>query len=60
MADAGPGARGIIFAHKGDLELGHYFNAVNQRGVVRFLDAQSGTAARVELFKEFSLLRTNQ
>jgi hypothetical protein len=60
MAQAGPGARGIVFAHKGDLANGHYFNVVNQRGVVRFLDGQSGTATRVEGFKEFSLLRTNR
>ena len=59
MVEAGPGARGIVFAHQGDIANGHYFNAVNQNGVVRLLDGQSGTGANVGLFKEFSLMRTH-
>jgi hypothetical protein len=56
---AGPGARGIVFGSRGSGP-GHVFNVVNQRGTVRFLDGQSGTAANVgDGFNGFRLLPTN-
>ena len=58
MAQAGGGARGIVFGSRGT-EVGHVFNVVNQNGVVRFLDGQTGTVANVRGFDAFRLLRTN-
>ncbi len=59
LSSAGPGARGIIFGSRGSGEIGHVFNAVNQNGVVRYLDGQSGGAASLEGYSSFQLLRTN-
>ena len=58
LMDAGPGARGIVFGSRG-ADAGHVFNAVNQRGVVRFLDGQSGGPASFDGFDAFYFLRTN-
>jgi hypothetical protein len=44
LSEAGPESRAIIYAHKGHPESGHYFNAINQGGTVRFLNGQMGTA----------------
>ena len=57
LLNAGSGARGIVFGARAD-EVGHVFNAVNQNGVVRFLDGQIGGAASLEGYTSFSLLRT--
>src|SRR4051812_37765491 len=43
----GPGATAIIFGHTGDPEVGHFFNAINHRGVTRFFDGQSGGPANL-------------
>jgi uncharacterized RDD family membrane protein YckC len=59
MADAGSGSRGIVYGARGPGEVAHTFNVVNQRGTVRFLDGQTGTAARVDGYEYFMLLRTN-
>jgi hypothetical protein len=58
MDDAGNGARGIVFGSRGR-ETGHVFNVVNQNGVIRFLDGQSGKPATFDGYKSFQLLRTN-
>ena len=58
ISNAGPGARGIVFGSRGDA-VGHVFNAINQKGVVRFLDGQTGGAASLDGFQSFQLLRTN-
>lgn len=59
MSAAGPGSRGIVFGSRGSGEVGHVFNVVNQNGVVRFLDGQTGRAASLEGYQSFQLLRTN-
>jgi len=38
--------------------VGHVFNAVNQRGVVRFLDGQIGGSASFEGYSGFKFLWT--
>jgi RHS repeat-associated protein len=58
LSAAGDGSRGIVFASRGN-EVGHVFNAVNQGGVVRLLDGQTGTTASLQGYRSFSLLRTN-
>ncbi|WP_190285576.1 toxin glutamine deamidase domain-containing protein [Montanilutibacter psychrotolerans] len=57
MAGAGNGARGIVFGSRGS-DVGHVFNVVNQRGAIRFIDGQTGKAARVDGYQNFQLLRT--
>ncbi|MBL0419251.1 hemagglutinin repeat-containing protein [Ramlibacter sp. AW1] len=59
VAAAGPGARGIVFGSRGNGEVGHVFNVVNQNGIVRFLDGQTGRAASLDGYHSFQLLRTN-
>jgi filamentous hemagglutinin len=62
MSSAGSGARGIIFGSRGPGQIGHFFNVVNQNGVVRFLDGQTGTAANLgasQGYVNLHMLRTN-
>jgi RHS repeat-associated protein len=57
MKAAGPGAQGIVFGmRKG--AVGHVFNAVNQGGVVRYVDGQIGKAASFSGYSGFKFLRT--
>lgn len=59
MANSGNGARGIVFGSYGPDQPGHVFNVVNQNGIVRFLDGQTGRPANLSNFKTLQLLRTN-
>lgn len=56
---AGSGSRGIVYGGRSG-GVGHVFNAVNQNGVVRFLDGQTGKAAVVSGYTGFRFLRSNQ
>ena len=58
LLSAGSGSRGIVFGSRGAGQVGHVFNAINQNGVVRFLDGQIGSAASLEGYTSFSFLRT--
>ena len=58
LSVAGSGSRGIVFGSRGS-EVGHVFNAVNQNGVIRFLDGQTGGAASLDGFQSFQFMRTN-
>ena len=58
MTAAGDGARGIVYGNRGN-QVGHVFNAVNQKGTIRFLDGQSGKPASFEGFSGFQFLKTN-
>ena len=58
MQAAGHGARGIVLGYTPGEKLGHVFNVVNQHGVIRFLDGQTGKPAILN-FKQYQLLRTN-
>jgi filamentous hemagglutinin len=58
MLDAGEGARGIVFGGRG-ADVGHFFNVINQGGVIRFLDGQTGGPANLRAgYEGFWLLRT--
>lgn len=59
MAGAGNGARGIVYATYPSGPPGHVFNVVNQGGVVRFLDGQTGKVVDFSKFKDVHLMRTN-
>lgn len=47
MERYGPGSRAIIVGLRQPGQLGHAFNVVNQQGVIRFLDGQSGGRANL-------------
>lgn len=53
------GSRGIVFGNRGTGQAGHAFNVVNQNGTIRFLDGQTGAAASLEGYVNFSFLPTN-
>ncbi len=59
LLEAGPGARGIVFGAGEDV--GHVWNAANQRGAINFIDAQAGAggAQNFEAFTDFLFLRTH-
>jgi hypothetical protein len=62
MQTAGPKSNGIVWGRRivnGKEQTGHVFNVVNQNGVVRFLDGQTGRPAKLEGFQQYLLLRTN-
>jgi len=48
----------IIFGSCGPGQVGHVFNGVNQGGVVRFLDGQTGTVASFQAFTDLYFLPT--
>jgi RHS repeat-associated protein len=58
MAQAGSGARGIVYGTRGPGQVGHVFNVVNQQGQIRFIDAQTGEIASFEGYQSFGFLRT--
>jgi hypothetical protein len=58
MQAAGPGSRAIVYGERAG-GTGHVFNVVNQGGVVRYLDGQTGQAASFAGYTGFRLLKTN-
>jgi hypothetical protein len=50
---AGHGSRGIVYVRSASNPGGHVFNAVNQRGNVRFLDGQTGNAESLKGWSNF-------
>ncbi len=66
MNAAGNGARGIVYGFNTEMVngveeygTGHFFNVVNNNGVITFYDGQSGGVANLSGYSGFSLLRTN-
>ena len=59
MGRLGPGTRGVVYGYRGTSQEGHVFNVINQRNVIKFIDGQSGGAARLTGYKEFHLLITS-
>ena len=45
MHNAGNGATGVIFGHRGNGRVGHFFNVTNKNGKIQFLDFQKGGSA---------------
>ena len=58
MQAAGPGARAIVYGERAG-GVGHVFNVVNQGGVVRYLDGQTGQPASFAGYTGFRVLKTN-
>jgi hypothetical protein len=58
MQVAGSAARAIVYGERVG-GVGHVFNAVNQSGIVRFLDGQSGQVASFAGYNGFRMLMTN-
>jgi RHS repeat-associated protein len=55
LLKAGPGSQAIVFGARGT-GVGHVWNAVNQKGVIRFLDGQIGGQASFQGYTSFQLL----
>ena len=53
-----PGQKGIVFAYKKNSTIGHFVNVINENGVVKFLDGQSGKSADL-IYDVYRLLPTN-
>lgn len=59
LQDAGPGARGIVYASRDDgITPGHTFNAINRGGVIWFIDFQIARPATFYRYTTFSFLLT--
>jgi Papain fold toxin 1, glutamine deamidase len=62
IAEAGPGARGIVYGGTGtptNAGMGHFYNVVNQGGAVTFLDGQVGRVVNYSgEFSWYAMLRT--
>ena len=58
MLAAGHGAKGIVFGYRNPGEVGYVFNVVNQNGIVRFLDGQTGEQAAFSGYNSLHLLKT--
>lgn len=59
VPSSGDGSRGIVFGDVPDRSYGHFFNVVNEDGVVRYLDGQPGAATSPAGYSRLWLLRTN-
>ena len=55
----GSGSRGIVFGSRGN-QVGHVFNVINQNGIIRFLDGQTGKTANLDGFHSLHLLKTTK
>ena len=55
---AGRGARGIVYGERTG-GVSHVFNVINQRGLVRYLDGQTGLVALFTGYTRLHLLKTN-
>jgi hypothetical protein len=61
MQNWGSGSRAIVFGYRNPEELGHFFNVINQRRVIRFLDGQVGGPANLNNgFTRMFVLRTDK
>ncbi|MGH1518782.1 toxin glutamine deamidase domain-containing protein [Chryseobacterium sp. JK1] len=58
VEDLEPGKRGIIFGIKDGKNLGHFFNVINDKGVIKFLDGQTGKRAKL-VYDNYQFLPTN-
>ncbi|MGV2452953.1 UNVERIFIED_CONTAM: toxin glutamine deamidase domain-containing protein [Ralstonia mannitolilytica] len=58
IRDLKPGKRGIIFGYKEGTNMGHYFNVINENGVIKFLDGQIGKRAKL-VYDYYQFLPTN-
>ena len=53
-----PEQRGIIFGYNKNSKVGHFFNVINENGVIKFLDGQTGKSAILK-YDTYELLPTN-
>ncbi len=54
----GNGATGVVFGSRGPGRTGHFFNAQNQNGKIRFLDGQTGRSANLDGYRSFQFMNT--
>lgn len=54
----GNGSRAAVMGWRGDREIGHYFNVINDDGRIAFIDAQQGTVAgHLQYWDSFLIMR---
>jgi len=53
------GESGIVFGNRGQGQVGHVFNVINQNGKINFIDGQTGKGASLSGYKDFSFISTN-
>lgn len=58
-AMVGKGKMGIVFGNNGTGKVGHVFNVIEQKGKINFIDGQTGKAAKLDGYKNFSFMPTN-
>lgn len=58
IKDLKPGKRGIVFGIKKGKNMGHYFNVINENGVIKYLDGQTGKRAKL-VYDYYQFLPTN-
>lgn len=58
VKDLKPGKRGIIFGYKKGSNMGHVFNVINENGVIKYLDGQTGRRAKL-VYDYYKFLPTN-
>lgn len=58
VKDLKPGKRGIVFGYKKGANIGHVFNVINEKGVVKYLDGQTGKRAKL-VYDYYKFLPTN-
>jgi len=58
LKDLKPNKRGIVFGIKKGKNMGHYFNVVNDNGVIKYLDGQTGKQAKL-VYDYYQFLPTN-
>jgi hypothetical protein len=52
------GQRGIVYGAINGEPIGHVFNVFNEKGVVKFIDGQTGKSAKL-IYDDYKLLPTN-
>ncbi|WP_294244860.1 toxin glutamine deamidase domain-containing protein [uncultured Chryseobacterium sp.] len=58
VKDLKPGKRGIVAGIKNGKNEGHVFNVVNEKGVIKYLDGQTGNRAKL-VYDYYKFLSTN-
>ena len=60
LTAAGDGSRGVVHGYdlkpSGEYDKGHVFNVVNRRGVIYYIDGQTGTWAELRNYQKLELL----
>ncbi len=61
VKDLKPDKRGVVFGYKKGADIGHVFNVVNEKGVIKYLDGQTGKRAKLvyDQYKFYQQIKRN-